>query len=109
MNKIKFSHEYCKMPECCKLRLNPKAKLIQLFTTDSDNLSKSFIYYDTEKTRGENYLLPKGKLIVLLLLTYDKTIEDFVLWTTIRRWTPKKEKYYRSKIGEEFEIEIKED
>jgi hypothetical protein len=34
--------------------------------------------------------------------------DDGRTWTTIRRWTPQKEKYYRSIIGEEVKIEIAE-
>jgi hypothetical protein len=42
-------------------------------------------------------------VIVLFLIADDRRT-----WTTIRRWTPQKEKYYRSIIGEEVKIEIAE-
>ena len=105
MNKIKFSHEYCKMP----IPLPPKehidhAKLLEVFISDKKELHESFINYDTRiKTdyrKKEYYPLPNGKLIILLLCT------DVEIWTTIRRWTPEKEKYYRSIRGQNVEIVI---
>ena len=38
---------------------------------------------------------------------YEKYKWKGSIWTTIRRWTPEKEDYYRSHIGEEVKIEIK--
>ena len=116
MNRIKFSHKYYKMPYMA----DNKTKLVQMFIEHSDNFSKEFIEYDT-KIRPEGYYkLPKNKYIVLLFLNeitalpsgkpYSKDIEfvGYNLWTTIRRWTPQKEKYYRERIGQEFEVIVNE-
>lgn len=96
MRKIKFSHEYHKMP----VHHTP-SRLIQMFLIDRSNLSDQFVAYDTLNVNDEMYKLPKGKLIVLLLLTNDRC-----LWTTIRRHTPSKWDYYHAHIGELFEIVI---
>ena len=44
-----------------------------------------------------------GDVIVLTLFTKEET--GTWLWTTIRRWTPQKEEYYRKLIGMEVEID----
>ena len=101
--KIKFSYEYTKMPEFLSDNFN-EAELLAVFFGDRNDLHKDFVEYDTEYwENGEkgNYPLPQGKLLILLLKT------DTILWTTIRRWTPQKEKYYRSNVGEIFKIELK--
>ncbi len=99
MNVIKFSHEYEKMP-------GDKIDTILLEVFITDNISERFKIYDT-LIKGKNpfysnsyYPLPKGKVIVLLLYS------DSQLWTTIRRWTLEKEKYYRRLRGEQVKIEI---
>jgi hypothetical protein len=102
MRTIKFSHKYYKMPEDVT-----NASLIQVFLCDRKDLSSDFIAYDTgyENEYGDynEYNLPKGKVMVLLLRS--NTGKER-LWTTIRRWTPRKEEYYKSMVGEEFEISI---
>ena len=94
--KIKFSHMYHKMPN----DYSP-SRLIQTFLIDRKDLSKEFVEYDTCTLEYEYYKLPTGKLIILILLT-----EYGHLWTTIRRYTPEKYRYYNSNIGREFDIEI---
>ena len=96
MKKIKFSHEYHKMPA-----YESPSRLIQTIEIDRADLSHQFVDYDTLRMDGEMYKLPKGKLIIILLLT-----ESDELWTTIRRYTPSKWDYYHSCIGEWFEIVI---
>ena len=97
MAKIKFSHHYQKMPAFLF-----GTTLIQIWVTDLSELTNRFIEYDTMILGGQDfYKLPaKGKFMVLFLCT------GTTLWTTIRRWTPRKETYYRSLIGQEVEIEI---
>jgi len=90
MRKIKFSHEYTKMPEDFE-----ESALLEVFTTDRSDLCPEFVEYDTAIVNAGNYPLPKGKLLVLLLQT-----KHFELWTTIRRWTAEKEQYYRGLRGE---------
>jgi hypothetical protein len=96
MHTIKFSHRYTKMP------FRDKAILLQVFKTHYRDLSNVFIAYDTEILNSHDYYpLPKTDVIVLSLMA-----DDGRTWTTIRRWTPQKEKYYRSITGEEVKIEI---
>jgi hypothetical protein len=96
MHTITFSHRYTKMPD------RGKAILLQVFKTHYKDLSNVFVAYDTEILNSHDYYpLPKTDLIVLLLIA-----DDGRTWTTIRRWTPQKEKYYRSITGQEVKIEI---
>lgn len=101
MNRIKFSHVYPKLPE-----LTDRAKLLQCFVIDRTSISPSFLeydtkYYDENKDQDDHYPLPNGKLIVLLFLAVDDTV-----FTTIRRFTPGKIKYYKDCEGQDFKIEI---
>jgi hypothetical protein len=99
MPTIKFSHRYSKMAiqtEC--------AKLLQVFVIEYSELSKQFIEYDTFYLDNgiEFYPLPKSKLLVLLFQDGDN---DYV-FTTIRRWTLKKEEYYKSLMGDILNVEV---
>ena len=99
MNEIKFSHRYYKMP----LPLPFKAKLLHVFITNTKFIHKDFMDYDTAyfhpvKFDRAFYELPKGTILVLLLLSEDKK-----LFTTIRRYTPQKWNYYNGKRGEIFD------
>ena len=106
MKKIKFSHEYCKLPT----DFQDGAILFAVFRTHYNKLGEDFITYDTNYPTDDghggphiaNYKLPKTDLLVLLFAT-----PCLDIFTTIRRWTPQKEKYYRLAIGEEFEVVIK--
>ena len=105
---IKFSHKYLKMPFFVEDD-DKETILIQIFVCEKKDLSEDFIDYDTEYNdeNGEfkNYLLPEGKLIVLVLHT--EGMHGF--WTTLRRATPDKERYYRSLIGSRVKIIINSD
>lgn len=39
---------------------------------------------------------------------WDFTCTVMLLWTTVRRWTPRKEAYYRGLRGQMFDIEVEE-
>lgn len=102
MSEIKFSNEYYKIPT---ISLKGTV-LLQVLKTHFNELSEDFIIYDTsyfdvEKRTIRRYPLPKTDLLILLLKTKDK------LWTTIRRWTPRKEIYYRKLMGCEVDILVK--
>lgn len=100
MNKIRFSHRYLKMP----LGYNPSV-LLEVIPIDLDNLSQEFRKYDVTTMEGGEYPLPEsGKYMILLLLSMDTEH----LWTTIRRFTPEKYKYYKRQTGNPFEIVISE-
>ncbi len=108
VNKLKFSHKYQKMfYSVIESEFIPKiATLIEVFVVDSKDLHPRFVEYDTiywdeEKNNWAYYKLPKGKVLVLLLKTNN------MIWTTIRRFTPKKYEYYKKKRWEDFVIVIK--
>lgn len=100
MRKIKFSHVYEKMPEDLSINI-----LTGIFISNTKDLGKFFKDYNTGWSDGIEYsksTLPKGKIVVLL---FNSGINS-ELWTTIIRWTPQKERYYRKAIDCEFEVEI---
>lgn len=89
--KIKFSHLYEKMPKDYWL-----SKLTGIQMVNLESLDPDFIKRDTAIKGGGHYRLPKeGKFMILWLESASKHKE----WQTIRRWTPKKEEYYRKYIG----------
>jgi hypothetical protein len=96
--KIKFSHKYYKLP----LNLQT-ATLLEVISCEVGDLSRPFLEYDTAYPflDGTSYyeLPKKGTVLVLIFLAG-------WAFTTIRRWTPEKEAYYRKLIGKEFEIVI---
>lgn len=107
MQTIKFSHKYEKMPDIDIID-NYDTILLEVFKVEYKDLSERFKQYDT-LIQGQNpfylesyYALPQTALIVLLLKT------DKQVWTTVRRWTPEKEVYYRGLRGQEVKIEVKE-
>lgn len=100
MISIKFSHRYTKMPE-----LFDNTYLTDLELVNLEDLTSEFIRKDTEIVGGGHYTLPKkGKYMILWLLTTDGLVVH--RWQTIRRWTPKKEAYYRLHVGEFVNIEV---
>jgi len=104
MNKIKFSHDYTKQPFDIE-----HTKLLEVLKVDNlDRLHPEFIIYDTStENKGERYQLPRGvPLLVLLLHSLQEDSMCWQLWTTIRRWTPEKEAYYRHMRGEQVDIVI---
>jgi hypothetical protein len=100
MKTIKFSHHYCKMPTAIT-----ESVLLEVLEVQLADLSQVFLNYDTTTSKGFQYHLPKTGMYLLLLLYDEKGCE---LWTTLRRATPEKRKYYRDAIGETFKIEITE-
>lgn len=106
MNKIKFSHKYYKFPAAYE-----KSRVAQIIVMDEKEISQPFRDYDTEFITNHisarsYYPLPKGKLILVLLIANSGL---GWLWTTIRRWTPEKEKYYKSIVGEIVFCEVTEE
>jgi len=95
MPKIKFSHNYVKLNGIAK-----NVELLEVINVNLENLSETFLSYDTDNI----YKLPKqGKYLMLI---FRKTFMLGNLFTTLRRRTPQKEKYYRSQIGAFFEVVI---
>lgn len=92
---IKFSHRYSKLSG---LDDNNQVKLLQVINVKLENLSNSFLFYDTD---GVYQLPKKGDYLMLI---FEKGLGD--IFTTLRRTTPEKEKYYRAYEGEFFTIKI---
>lgn len=98
MKKIKFSHDYLKFAtKVCSAY--PRAKLLQAIKIHFNDLSKCFVNYDT-LFDGGNYELPHTNLILLILITDWR--QD--VFTTIRRFTPEKWRYYKKSEGEWFNL-----
>jgi hypothetical protein len=105
MNQIKFSYEYEKF---ANIHTDRPVKLVLMLKSNLSDLSKSFIEYDTciydsvdFETQNEYYKLTSRENLVLFFVDC-----DYNLFSTVRRFTEDKEKYYRSKIGKEFEIKF---
>jgi hypothetical protein len=110
MKTIKFSYPYDKMPAGYYL-----SKLLDVIPIKLEDLSQEFLKYDTLIADDEYYQLPaKGDYMILMLRSTatshnnGELNEASQLWTTIRRLTPEKERYYRSLIGEVVECKITE-
>jgi len=104
MNKIKFSHKYYKFPSAYQ-----KSQLTQVIVIEESEISQTFRMYDTSFRDGIGkegmYPLPRGKLILIILVANEG---KGWLWTTIRRWTPEKDRYYRGLVGHVVECEVTE-
>ena len=98
MNVIKFSHDYYKL---AGVSSGAPAKLLQVIRCDHRDLSPHFIEYDTAIKPKGNYPLPAGKQLLLIFRC------DGVLFTTVRRWTPEKNRFYINEVGNTFKVEIK--
>jgi hypothetical protein len=111
MAEIKFSHRYEKMPT-----FYTDTRLIGVSVCDISKLPKNFIewdtrYYESVYGRYVNYALPETGQFIVLTLFSDRpsllmSIKASAAWTTIRRWTPEKEAYYRNLIGQKMYINI---
>lgn len=93
MPSIKFSHRYGKLDS---LGTIPCARLLEVLNVRLENLSQPFLAYDTD---NGTYALPKKGDFLLLICDGDNGI-----FTTLRRRTPEKERYYRSFIGQMFDV-----
>lgn len=100
MNIIKFAHHYPKLSAIRgrEIITISQARLLQVLTVDLSDLTAEFLDYDTAV--GTYKLPTKGKY---LLLIFQKP-GGVDLFTTLRRWTPKKEQYYTAQTGEKFYI-----
>ena len=116
MKTIKFSHKYSKLLNRTQDVIS-KAVLLYVQLVSFTDLSEKFLDYETDYGK---YRFPENarslKFLMLIFLKRDSTIleksedisSDRNLFTTLRRFTPKKYAYYSDSIGEEFEIEIRE-
>ena len=92
-----------------------EAILREVFKVKLEELHKDFIERDTiyfgDKGKLEYYPLPKkGDYMVLLFEQYPLVSRNgeggLPMWTTIRRYTPSKYRYYMESRGKLFEIEV---
>ena len=112
LRMIKFSHLYYKMPLTIE---DYKTVVLDVFVTDLGKLPEEFLkydmaYWDEKNQKTEYYRLDFKKAIVIVLFSTYKysNYTDKKLWTTIRKWTPEKEKYYKELIGKEVMIRVGE-
>jgi hypothetical protein len=100
--EIKFSHrDYRKLRHVC---IDDDLVLLEVFTGQSDKLSFMFTEYDTvydENGVRHNFVLPRGKVIVLLFLDINGN-----LFTTTRRYTDRKYEYYIGSRGKIFRVKF---
>lgn len=96
MKTIKFSHTYQKLKHHEKI--TNSSMLLEVLEVELSNLSFEFLLYDTD---GIYELPKKGKYLMLIFMKDNSNI-----FTTLRRYTPQKEKYYRESRGENFNVEI---
>ena len=104
--KIRFSHYYQKFwLKEAMIEDGDVVELVGVSVCDREQLPKSFLHFDSNygsEGEPEYFPLPAGRVIVLFFWDGDD------LFSTIRRWTPQKEEYYRNGIGKLFEVKIEE-
>lgn len=90
-----------------KLHGQSGAVLLDVQNHMRDSLPESFVEYDTQYYDGTtgyyHYGLPPGQLLVLVFIG-----NNLIPFTTVRRWTPENQVYYKSSIGKYFQITITE-
>jgi len=105
MKTIKFSHIYTKLLDEHNDVIE-SATLIDVRRIDLSTLPQRFKDYDTDN--GLYTLPPKGDYLMLVFLKpYEaEGVCASNLFTTLRRFTPDKERYYLGAIGEMFLVEV---
>ena len=104
MPTIKFSHAYNKLLDRDG-KVVEKAVLLDVVQVDLENLSKEFLHYDTE----EKFILPECGMYLMLI--FQKVCFCFPtsnIFTTLRRNTLDKARYYIKNIGTYFDVQIVE-
>ena len=97
-NKIRFNGRYLKLINPITQTEYPYATLIEAIPYHYEDLSLSFKLYDTADT--DYIMLNSGRCIILIFQT------KCGIFTTLRGLTQNKLKFYRSRLGERFEIII---
>ena len=87
-----------------KLHKQDYALLLSVRVVPVIDLDKEFIEYDTKKSDGSYYQIPKKDDIILLCFVGDKNIP----FTTRRKYTKQKHNHYKSMIGQWFRVVILE-
>lgn len=106
MPTIKFSHIYRKLLDSHN-DVIPEATLLEVINVQLENFSQCFLEYDTDNV----YKLPKKGLYLMLI--FEKPKESYVtdrnIFTTLRRYTHKKENYYKNNIGKTFQVVVEKE
>ena len=108
MPRIKFSHTYSKLmlPNGAPLQ---RAVLLDAVDISLGDMAREFLDYDTD---DGTFVLPKrGEYLMLIFKKFslpDAVVGGVNLFTTLRRSTPEKRRYYRNKIGFVFDVVIVE-
>ena len=106
MDSIKFSHRYFKLMDKDG-EIATRAKLLDVIDVRLQKLSEVFKRYDTHfkfDPQPVHYKLPpKGNYLLLIFWGNNDQI-----FTTLRAFRPGKKAYYKSKIGKEFRVEVKD-
>jgi len=102
MNEIKFSDDYTKLPTIWQ---GTQATLIAVvYCDDIQKLKRShttFIRYDaTYRLKDAQYPLEFKQGLILVFIHHNTGVP----FTTIRRHTPQKKKYYESNIWKSFKL-----
>jgi len=95
---IKFSRKFA------KIRGVTDAKLIDVAVVQLENLSLEFIKYDTDG--GMYDRLPKRGEYLMLIFSKGDSREN--IFTTLRRATDEKRRYYRNQIGRQFVVVVED-
>lgn len=100
--QIKFSSDYNKLPRNWEGDMAVLLGLSHIEDFDSiRSMAMNFVEYDTQfYNSNESY--PIGFREAIILFFWD--ITKGKLFTTIRRYTPEKFKYYSSNFGQLFEM-----
>ena len=101
MKQIKFSHEYEKFKG---LAVDKPVTLIQVMVTHKEHLSEYFVEYDTKFYTDDgkhNYPLKAQEYLLLFFMDYTGK-----LFTTLRRVTGWKKKYYQDSVGCQFKLSV---
>jgi len=99
MSTIKFSFSFPKLFGEDGYPIT-RARLLDVHEVELSDLSAEFLAYDT--AHG-TYQLPLKGAYLMLIFQKPGSIH---LFTTLRRSTPEKLKYYRSLIGETLTVEV---
>ncbi|MCX8000481.1 MAG: hypothetical protein N3A69_16270 [Leptospiraceae bacterium] len=96
---IKFSHDYKKLPHILISIL-----LLDILKVNLEDLSQAFLDYHTSYLENQTKQNQASKSReYLLILPYQK--ETNQLFTTLQRYEPQKYEYYKSEIGQNFNID----
>lgn len=99
MKPLKFKDIFNKFPD--GLYPGGEVRLLEVFKTRFEDLHSDFVEYDTTTRNYTRYELPEyGDALVMLLM------HDTEMFTTIRKYSPKKEYEYKAMRGHFLTVEI---